>query len=133
MVPASGMAHSPVQIQKLLFLIDREIPKLVGGPHFDFEPYQYGPFDSTVYSELRSLRAKGLVDVDLIWWGRRGYSLSPEGQEKGEAILGELNEKAQAFIQKTSKFVRGLSFSKLVAAIYKAYPEMRENSVFQEP
>lgn len=27
-----------VQLQKLFFLIDREIPQLIDGPHFDFRP-----------------------------------------------------------------------------------------------
>ena len=34
-------SFSPAQVQKLFFLIDREIPQWVGGPHFRFEPYDY--------------------------------------------------------------------------------------------
>ena len=45
-------SYSPVQVQKLLFLVDREGEKLVGGKHFNFVPYDYGPFDREVYDEL---------------------------------------------------------------------------------
>ena len=36
-------------VQKLLFLLDREAAEIVGGPHFRFVPYNYGPFDKGVY------------------------------------------------------------------------------------
>jgi hypothetical protein len=42
-----------------------------------------------------------------------------------------MDKKAIAYIRQASEFVRSLSFTQLVSAIYKAYPEMRENSVFQ--
>ena len=45
--------------------------------------------------------------------------------------LDNLHENAQAYIRSASNFVRNHSFSKLVSAIYKAYPEMQANSVFQ--
>jgi len=41
-----GASYSPVQVQKLLFLIDREAANLVDGPHFSFRPYDYGPFEA---------------------------------------------------------------------------------------
>jgi uncharacterized protein len=54
---------TPVQVQKLFFLIDREASHLVNGPHFKFSPYDYGPFDSDVYSTLDGLEREGLVIV----------------------------------------------------------------------
>src|SRR6266853_2035360 len=76
---------TPVQVQKLLFLIDREIPRLVGGPHFRFQPYDFGPFDSTVYEVLEALGRQGLV-----YQGRARYqlwTLSPEGYRQGGRLL----------------------------------------------
>ena len=123
--------YTPVQVQKLFFLLDQEIPKLIRGPHFDFKPYNYGPFDKKVYDVLQELASDGLVDLvpDFTW---TSYQLTEEGREEGEAILEGLNERARTYIIKCSNFVRRLSFSQLVAAIYKAYPKMRENSVFSQ-
>lgn len=128
---ANGDAHTPVQVQKLFFLIDREIADLVGGPHFDFTPYDYGPFDRKVYEALEILTTQGLVETipEKTW---KSFRLSPEGQRFGSEILSSLTKEAQDFIVKASEFVRSLTFQQLVAAIYKAYPEMRANSVFQE-
>ena len=122
-----GAPLTPVQVQKLFFLIDREAAHLVDGPHFRFQPYHYGPFDKSVYQQLEALQREGLVDIHP-----RSYSLTPEGQREGEAHLERLHPKAKEYIQRVSAFVRRLSFSALVSAIYKAYPEMRANSVFQE-
>jgi hypothetical protein len=128
--PGGGFRYSPVQVQKLLFLIDRQIPDLVDGPHFDFQPYHYGPFDRTVYQVLTGLAVRGFVDVDTAA-PRRTYSLTPEGLREAERLFAALPLRAQDFITRTSEFVRRLSFAQLVSAIYKAYPEIKANSVFQ--
>jgi uncharacterized protein len=130
MAPANGASHTPVQVQKLLFLIDREAAAMLGGPFFNFRPYHYGPFDKTVYKELEALGDAGLVDIHG-GISMRSFALTPLGQEQGDQLLGALEAPAQDYIRRASEFVRGLSFSALVSAVYKAYPEMRANSVFQ--
>jgi len=128
---ANGASHSPVQVQKLLFLIDREISQLVNGPYFNFRPYNYGPFDKAVYKTLEILASKGYVDV-VVENNWRNYKLTAIGQERGNRLLNTIPAKARDYIYRISEFVRRLSFTELVSAIYKAYPEMRENSVFKD-
>lgn len=126
-----GAIHTPVQIQKLFFLIDKNISKLVDGPHFNFKPYNYGPFDSDVYREIEGLASEGFVELvrEDSW---ASYVLTTSGQEEGTKILDSLPDKAKDYIKRASQFVRSLPFTQLVSAIYKAYPEMQENSVFQK-
>jgi hypothetical protein len=127
-----GATYSPVQIQKLLFLVDKKIPWAFDGPHFNFVPYEYGPFDVCIYSNLAALSIGGFVEIvrepELRW---HRYRLTPKGLIKGHEILGKLEEPARKFIYELNKFVLGLSFGELIASIYKAYPDMRVNSVFQ--
>lgn len=126
-----GATYSPVQVQKLFFLIDREAYQLVGGPHFNFRPYDYGPFDRTVYDTLESLAARNLASIyssDKY----RTYGLNPNGFAQGTERLREMPQNAQKFISEISHWVRNLSFEQLVAAIYNAYPDMKVNSVFRE-
>lgn len=132
LAPAVGAPHSPVQVQKLLFLIDSNLSSLLGGPSFDFQPYHYGPFDRGVYATLEDLAKQGLVEMTQGQGNWRDYRLTTEGQSRAVQVLGGLDERAQRYIQKASDFVRSLSFPELVSAIYKAYPEMRARSVFQE-
>jgi hypothetical protein len=113
---------SPVQVQKLLFLIDREAAGLVGGPHFDFRPYDYGPFDSEVYTSLTALEAGGLVrSTPLSRY--RVYSLSLDGYRSGIRVLDTLRPNARAYLTEAATWVRSLSFQQLVAAIYNKYPD----------
>jgi len=127
-----GIAFTPVKIQKLLFLIDKRIPELVGGPYFNFEPYDYGPFDATIYQDMEELSQQGLVEIiqepNLRW---KKYRPTPEGFKAGFKILESFGPKTAGCIQSLTDFVKKLSFAELVGAIYKAYPEMKVNSVFR--
>lgn len=127
--PAKGGIHSPVQVQKLLFVLDKQIHQYVEGPHFNFEPYDYGPFDKRVYEELEDLAHEG--DVEIIFGKWKSFRLTEVGQKKAEDLLNTIQNPIQEHIRNVSKFVRTCSFSELVSAIYKAYPEMKVNSVFK--
>lgn len=121
---------SPVQVQKLFFLLDREVPDQVGGPYFSFQPYDYGPFDSKVYNELDRLELLSLVD--RVGHGSyRNYLLTPEGIRRGQTALATLPEELRRYIGDLSKWTRSLSFNQLVSEIYRRYPDMKVNSVFK--
>ena len=131
MSPAGTGPFSPVQVQKLFFLLDRNVSKQTKGPHFNFVPYDYGPFDKKVYRELEVLKNEGLVEI-LMPSGQnsRVYHLTNKGLEVGEEAFGKFPKDVQRYIGEIVNFVLSLSFAELVSAIYQAYPEMRVNSVF---
>ena len=59
---------------------------VLGGPFFNFVPYDYGPFDQAVYAGLDELARRNLASVQST--GRyRLYGLSQAGQEEGRRIL----------------------------------------------
>lgn len=124
-------SFSPVQLQKLFFLSDREIPALVGGPYFEFRPYDFGPFDKEVYGVLEQLARAGLV-VKTGDGSYRMYSLTPEGMTRGRELLAEMHRSAREYLSQITNWVRSLTFSQLVSAIYRSYPEMKANSIFQQ-
>jgi hypothetical protein len=131
---SGGGAHSPVQVQKLFFLIDENIAASIGGKQFDFQPKDYGPFDGAVYSEISALAREGLAEIELLSYppGRQ-YRLTPEGQARGQAILDKrLQPQVGGYVKQLSTWVRSQPFAQLVAAIYKKYPAMQVNSVFRE-
>lgn len=107
---ASTQGFSAVQVQKLFFLLDRTVPKSLGGPHFQFQPYHYGPFDKSVYGELELLRGKGMIQIEGDGSSRR-YSLTPTGLESGTKALASLPKQIQEHVGKTAAYVRSLSFS----------------------
>lgn len=130
--PANMDSYTPVQIQKLLFLLQKKVPSFakIG---FDFKPYDYGPFDKNVYTELETLATEGLVDIrERGFSSWRSYGLTTNGLNKAKEIFDNLDNDSREKVNKLSIFVRQLTFSELVSAIYNAYPEMKQNSVFKD-
>jgi uncharacterized protein len=130
---ADGRTYTPVQIQKAAFVVCDQFPDLIDeGPSFDFRPYDYGPFDSDVYSAIETLQAGGEAIIAPSPSGNwNTYAASDEGAERGQALLYALDEEVWQYIIKISNWVRALSFKSLVKSIYEAYPHMRENSIFK--
>jgi len=129
---ADAKGLSPVQLQKTLFLLGRELPEEVGHAYYDFRPYHYGPFDRTVYSDAEVLAESGHVAItqrDGESWSR--YLATAKGCERAEAIKKEAPASAVAYLQRVVDWALRQSFQQLVRSIYARYPEMRANSVFQ--
>jgi hypothetical protein len=130
---AGGAALTPVQVQKLFFLADENISQYVGGKYFQFEPRDYGPFDSSVYREIDALRIDNLAEMEELGFApRRQYRLTPEGQARGERILGFMPPEASDYLRRLVSWIRNQTFEQLVTAIYRQYPDMKANSVFRE-
>lgn len=124
--------YTPVQIQKLLFLLDKKIPDL-GSPHFNFMPYDYGPFSVEIYQLLEDFDNTGEVNIlRSVTSGIKKFRLTLAGQQAGEKLLVSLDPKTRDYMAKLSDFVKSLSFAELVSTIYNEYPEMKKHSVFRE-
>lgn len=130
---ADGQAYQPVQLQKAAFLISRNIPDVITeGQGFEFAPYDYGPFDATVYTDAQQLRDAGLAEIGQSTQGRwSAYNASNAGVLRGRELLARMTEAQRAYVEEVATWVRRLGFAALVKSIYEAYPEQRANSIFQ--
>ena len=132
---APKKTFEPVHVQKALFLIDRRAVGLFGsrpGQRYDFVPYDYGPFDSAVYQDLENLAQAGLVCIDRNpQYGYRRYAVTEPGRSKGGQFLARMRGTHRKAVNDAVQFVLPLSFRALVGEIYRAYPEMKANSVFK--
>lgn len=131
----AGMAASgpdtkfdAVQLQKLFFLIDQEIPQLIGGPHFDFRPHHYGPLDRAVYDVLDGLLESSDASVHPSHQ-YPVYSLTASGVQRGVRSLDEMDDSASRYMRDASNWIVATPFQPLLAAIYRQYPDMARNSV----
>jgi uncharacterized protein YwgA len=126
-----NILFGPAQLQKLMFLVDKEIPNLIGGPIFAFEPYDYGPFDKAVYYAMDELCTSGAAEISSA--GRyRKYSLTENGFTEGSSFLTNLPKEARDFLKEAATWVTTSSFHQMVSAIYRKYPDMKANSIFKE-
>lgn len=119
--------YAPAHVQKLFFLIDRELASHVGGPHFRFEPFHYGPFDREVYRALEALPAMGRLDT-VAKGNLFIYRLTEMGQAVGDAILAAHPPEVVACLGECARWIRVQSFRSLVTEIYTRYPDMAANS-----
>lgn len=131
MSAAGTNEFSPVKVQKLFFLMDEDAHELVEGPHFEFEPYDYGPFDKEVYTVLEDLENKKLVAISSPNFNQpRMYRLTDEGVLLGRNSFTTFSEDTQNYINELVEWIKSRSFTQIVSAIYKHYPRMKTNSVF---
>lgn len=127
-----GGSFAPVQVQKLFFLLDENLPDETDGKRFNFRPYDFGPFDKEVYGELEAMEKQGLIEIvaDASKAHRRLYVLTAKGMRCGRRHLGEYGDATTSYMTRLSDWVRSVSFADLVGTIYREFPHMKERSVF---
>ena len=81
---------------------------------------------------IESLVVDGMIEeIDVPGKSWKQFRLTEKGQPEGEKALGSIEkEQIRQYVKDLSAFIHGLTFPQLVSAIYRAYPEMRVNSVF---
>ena len=130
---ARGGSLQPVELQKALFLVSRNVPANERRDFYKFRPYDYGPFCGAIYSDADTLQLLGLVEIDHPARARyRQYRATPVGIERANELRRKLGRETVAYLDRMVAWVQRLPFNELVRAIYKAYPEMRANSVFRD-
>ena len=122
---------TPVRVQKLFFLLDVRNPEKIGGPYFEFAPYDYGPFDKNVYNVFESLENQNLAEIRKPDFNTpQLYQLTPSGQKKGDEMFKTFSNDTQEYILKFVEWILKHSFTQIVSTIYKHYPDMGTKSVF---
>jgi len=129
---AEGNPLSPVQLQKTLFLIGKADLKETPAPFYEFEAYDYGPFDVSIYRDAEMLEAEGLV---LRPQSSRGNwtdtIISPSGSAKASVLNQDLSLPIKDYLKDLTTWALAQTFASLVRYIYDQWPEFRANSVFQ--
>ena len=131
---ATEKALTPVQLQKSLFMLEKTLPDdFVAEGYYEFEPYDYGPFDAAIYQDADLLANQQLVNIVSSSTGRWSeYSIGRVGLHRVDEIQSELPENVQVYVRQLVEWIQTKSFSQLVRYIYDRYPEYKVNSVFQD-
>lgn len=124
---------SPAQLQKSLFLFEHNKPRATGSDFYDFIPYNYGPFSSEIYFDVKSLCEEGLVKLGRPV-GQRwiGYCITKEGRAYRDSLKANVPREDHVYLSKIVKWARSLTFRQLLSYIYKKFPQYKVNSVFME-
>lgn len=119
-------ALDPIRIMKGAFVVS-QAGRSQWKELFKFRPYDYGPFDTRVYSARDRLIKDGLLSEEN---SRRyaTYQLTPSGRERAVELELRLGDDA-AWIERIGRYVTSKSFSRLLEEMYRRWPEFATNSV----
>jgi len=96
---------SPVQLQFLFFMIDRDIPHLIGGARFCFTEMEHGPFDHGLYDDIDDLAYRGLLTITRNGVSHANYRLTADGFQRGSIALGLLFGNAAEVVREKIEIV----------------------------
>jgi len=128
------------RFQKLIFLMQMEgnLNDLAPTDTYRFEPYDYGPFSSTLYDDLDTHIERGLIEDskekldeedDIV---KYKYQLKSEGEEFIEDNVSE--DGFERIVQEAKRIVQeygDIPLPELIDIVYSKYPDYAENSVLR--
>jgi hypothetical protein len=122
--PIPGSTH----LVKELFAVSQDElgKKLI--PELKFEPYNFGPFDETIYAALEGLKDGGFVYIDSSPHHNK-IKLTTEGKSITHDIWENLRDDVKVLFSFTKRNFNHLSSEQLLEKIYSSYPEMTVNSI----
>lgn len=131
-IASANRPVTPVQLQKVLFLIGQNVPEeSLGRGYYRFVPYNYGPFSPSVYSDAEALAARGLVSVASSDAGYKQFSATNSGTDAAARVRNAISEDLSNYVKELTGWAQSLSFQDLVRSIYAIYPTFREKSIFR--
>ncbi len=116
----------PVQLQHLLFLIDKTASEWVDGPHFEFTPSPIGPFDPSVKASILKLCSEGCLATET---GSKGLllTLTSQGREKGSVVLKRLDASVGLYLSELHAWARARRFGQRLSDIQSRFPDAVTN------
>lgn len=125
---AEGDPITPVQLQKVAFLVGQECAEYLPPAYYKFVPYDYGPFSAKLYQDAELLEKKGLISIDVNPNG--GWKEYSATFRSSSADTSSIPPNVADYIDTAVQWAMGLTFRELVSSIYHHYPQYRENSIF---
>ncbi len=127
--PSGSYPVDQIRVMKGMFLWSQEGPT-EARKLFHFEPYDFGPFDGSIYDDLEALEDSGYITVEIVRGTRqRRFQLTAEGRARAEAVEQCMPGAAASQLRAINRHVTSLGFAPLLKDIYEKYPRFATNSV----
>ena len=104
----------PIQLQKSLHLLGQKFPKLTAGSFYSFRPTSSGPFSNEVSRDANLLAITGLLAIDVMDAGERGYRATPDGLQRARQLEERADPDAFHYLRQTVAWVRTRSVEQLL-------------------
>ena len=117
----------PIRLMKGCFIV-AEIGPDEWKRLFEFRPYDYGPFDPSVYRACDALLGKGLLVATPA--GRYShYTITETGRERASSIATEMDPSLAEWLRNIGHWVTSKSFNDLLREIYDRFPDYASRSI----
>ncbi|WP_188942042.1 hypothetical protein [Nakamurella endophytica] len=117
-------------MQKAVFLICKRGAKS-WSELFDYEPYNWGPYSSSLTAAIRGLTNRGDLETRPFPGSAYGeHRTTPSGEQKAEAVWSQLAPQERQFVKAVKRYVTNTSFQKLLREVYAAFPDYASKSHF---
>ena len=127
--PGGPFPVDQIRVMKGMFLWSQEGPDDVRDL-YDFQPYAYGPFDTSIYRDLESLETDGLIRSESsAGTSRRIYSPTPRGDRLTQELINELPVAQLEQLAGIKLLVTSLGFAGLLKHVYDKYPLYAARSI----
>ena len=129
---AKGHALTFEQIQKALFIIQRQMPDGVNNrPQFEYETFHFGPHAPAVQENITELVCEKMAQVAPGREGDRVYSITAGGSKLAAAMHYDLGRDVIQYSERVIDWVRATPAEKVVQEIIKKYPEYQMQSAYK--
>ena len=123
----------PIRLQKGMFLLAREAG-ISPRERYWFVPYNYGPMSPALYRDLERMESEGLIERNLVLdesWRR--LTPTEAGAQRARALrrrARRASPEAVAELSRIKRAIVSMTFSELIADVYRRYPYFARRSVF---
>ena len=121
----------PIRAMKGCFIVS-EIGRNDWREQFGFRPYDYGPFDPSVYRARDALLQKGLLEAHATS-RYASYGPTEAGRERVAQLQAQLSDEDARWLRQVGQYVSSRSFTDLLDEIYAQFPKYAERSVYARP
>lgn len=104
----------PIQLQRSLYLLGQQFPKLTAEAFYTFRTISSGQFSEEVYRDANLFALLGQVSIDTLESGGREYRITPKGLERAHELERRANPDAIQFLRRTVAWARTRSVDQLV-------------------
>jgi DNA polymerase len=130
---SEGVIRDKTRLQKLVFLVQKELLSKGYKARYAFRPYRYGPFSRELYTDLEWLRMNNLIEVRTNFDQERGmiteYLITNEGRNRLPDMNSVPFHNVDEIIKGVIDEYNHLSTAELVDLVHEKYEEYNLSQV----
>lgn len=130
---ADGVALSPSQIEKALFLIQHQMPdEIPDRPAYDFVPFRHGPYSPQVTIDAFELEREKFACSERLPERGTLYRTTMTGSIRALTMRCDLSPDAVTHAQKIVSWIRTAPITTIVQEIGRQFPQYQTQGAYRD-